>query len=306
MKATLPAPFFVNSRIGRFALLGKRDEISVSLYQNGDFEPLPRRIFAGLFPAGGATVIDVGANIGTFAIPIAMMAPSNRVHAYEPQRVVFYQLCANALLNRCANLFAERIAIGARRAGAVRLPVVDFETETNIGAVSIDPSVWRIRSLAMPDCEPALRARAFDKVRIASLDGLHRDTAVDFIKIDVEGMEAHVLRGAAGMIGRWRPIIFTESWVLPEFAHLRREMLSDLGRLDYKVIDLGPDLLAYPRQGNRWGEIVRGKRNLVSFETGKAGRSRSKAPVGIVSSGRAAARSSVGAAALGSRAKRKQ
>ena len=49
----------------------------------------------------GHTVIDVGANIGAFTIPLARRA--RRVIAIEPQRLVFQMLCANLALNGICN-----------------------------------------------------------------------------------------------------------------------------------------------------------------------------------------------------------
>jgi hypothetical protein len=49
-------------------------------------------------------------------------------------------------------------------------------------------------------------------VRCEPLDDLLRDFAqVDFIKIDVEGMEQHVLTGARGVIARFKPVLYVEN-----------------------------------------------------------------------------------------------
>ena len=53
-------------------------------------------------------VLDIGANLGAYAIPVAKKIASARgvVYAYEPQRIVYYQLCGNIFLNSLDNVHA--------------------------------------------------------------------------------------------------------------------------------------------------------------------------------------------------------
>jgi hypothetical protein len=47
------------------------------------------------------TIIDVGGNNGNFAINFAHLVGNNgQVHTFEPQRIIYYQLCTNVFLNR--------------------------------------------------------------------------------------------------------------------------------------------------------------------------------------------------------------
>ena len=59
--------------------------------------------------------------------------------------------------------------------------------------------------LGATSLEPIRRAKSV----VAPLDSMVSGR-VDFLKIDVEGMEMSVLAGAAGLIGSWRPLIFIE------------------------------------------------------------------------------------------------
>ena len=54
-----------------------------------------------------------------------------------------------------------------------------------------------------------LAADPSGEIVVAPLDSM-LSGPVDFLKIDVEGMEMSVLAGAAGLIGRWRPLVFVE------------------------------------------------------------------------------------------------
>ena len=53
---------------------------------------------------GGDNVVEVGANIGMHAVPIAKAIASGRLICFEPQRVIFQQLCCNLSLNNLTNV----------------------------------------------------------------------------------------------------------------------------------------------------------------------------------------------------------
>lgn len=87
-------------------------------------------------------VIDAGANIGSFSIPIAqtLTRQKGKVYCFEPQRIVFQQLCANAFVNRLDNIYTYNIALGDYE-GQINVPELDFSTSTNIGAVALDEDI---------------------------------------------------------------------------------------------------------------------------------------------------------------------
>merc|ERR1712176_1057446 len=61
-------------------------------------------------------VIDVGANLGGFTVPLAeRVGPSGAVHAFEPFRKVFQHLNANVALNGLTNVYAHNTALGTER-----------------------------------------------------------------------------------------------------------------------------------------------------------------------------------------------
>lgn len=58
------------------------------------------------------TVIDVGANIGSFAIALALNAPDFRLLCFEAQRLVAYQLAGAVALNGLASVHVFHQAVG--------------------------------------------------------------------------------------------------------------------------------------------------------------------------------------------------
>ncbi len=143
----------------------------------------------------GQTALDVGANIGAHTISLArLVGLSGTVLAFEPQRFLFQCLNANLGLNEIANVRAEHAALG-QTTGTINVPNIDYGQAENFGGVSLSVNV--------------LEHDGHEAVRLEVIDGLDL-SACDFIKIDVEGMECDVLRGAARTIRRFQPILYVE------------------------------------------------------------------------------------------------
>ena len=110
-----------------------------------------------------------------------------RVIAFEPNR----ELCAAMAASVRAT--AWRTASRVRRSGSAMRPG---------GRVSPKPSR---RTSA-----PKTLALGEGEIEVATLDGLGIEGPVRAIKIDVEGMEAAVLRGCRARISRDRPVLYVE------------------------------------------------------------------------------------------------
>ena len=156
----------------------------------------------------GDVVLDVGANIGTHAVPFSrMVGDSGCVVAFEPQRLIFQNLCANLALNGLCNVVAHEVGVG-REAGWVLVPVLDPRQEFNFAALAISGHT------------------AGAMVKVVRVDDL-KLTRCNLIKVDVEGMEVDVLAGAASTIERFRPVLFVENNTIERSRPLL-EMLQSL------------------------------------------------------------------------------
>jgi FkbM family methyltransferase len=163
-----------------------------SAYWTGDYDSDVVRALAQRI-GSGAVVVDVGANIGFYTVPLARAGA--RVFAFEPMAANHARLVRNV----AANGLEERVT-------AVRVAVGETE-----GTLELAPEPGGAETGNAAPAEPG--AANAVSVEVRPLDALAAELRIegcDLVKIDVEGGELAVLRGAAALIGRHRPLIFAE------------------------------------------------------------------------------------------------
>lgn len=140
----------------------------------------------------GDVILDVGANIGTHTIFFANeVREKGKVYAFEPQRIIFQNLCANVSLNCLTNAKCYNIALG-KSSGQIFVPNINYLQKKNFGALRLG------------------KYSEGEKVKLIKIDNLKLKKC-NLIKVDVEGMEADVLRGARKTISKYKPILFIEN-----------------------------------------------------------------------------------------------
>jgi FkbM family methyltransferase len=155
----------------------------------------------------GDTVLDIGANIGGFTVPLAeRVGPSGEVHAFEPFRRVYQHLNANVALNGLSNVFAHNIALGTEEK-TVDAYTADLTTPNFPSAM---------RALHQEDHATAEKNnikydQKQEKLTVRRLDSLSFSTRIALIKIDVEFMELDVVLGGLETIKKHRPIMWVEN-----------------------------------------------------------------------------------------------
>ena len=169
-------------------------------------------------------VIDAGANIGIFSAFAANLCPQGRVYAFEPASITFGALRKNA--DQYGNITATQSGLGD--ASAVKtLRVRDWA----LGQSYMEDS-------AMPHDHPGEWMKSED-ARIVSLDefveknGLPR---VDFIKMDTEGYELKILKGAANTIRKFSPVMVMSAYHVPsDKTEIPKYVLSLNPRYQYEL-----------------------------------------------------------------------
>ena len=140
----------------------------------------------------GDLAIDCGANIGDTTLPLAKaVGKSGQVLAFEPAPFIFQMLCGNLAVNSLTNAEAYNNGVGNEKAFLV-CAVGDPSKPDNFTAHRLTrQAVGHVTEVVLLD-EWKLEECAL-------------------LKIDVEGMELDVLKGAAQTIERCRPFIYFEA-----------------------------------------------------------------------------------------------
>ena len=207
----------IKGRPGMF--IANRHDIFIgrSLIKYGEFSWLEFEFMQQMVRRGDV-VVEVGANIGTHTVGLAkLVGDQGRVIAFEPQPVVFQTLCANVLINNLDNTDCLPYAAGIEN-DAFLYPHLNYAAENNFGGVSLD---------AMQK----IGAENGIIVHIKPLDQVFKFRRLDLLKIDVEGMEECVLRGAVKTLETFRPKLYLEN----DRADKSASLIKLLWELDYKI-----------------------------------------------------------------------
>jgi FkbM family methyltransferase len=176
--------------------------------------------------------IDAGANLGFHTIQFGRL--SKKVYAFEPQSLIFNQLCANILFNGLDEVINPyKLALGDK---VDKQQLWNIEHEDWVGNGSHN---WGGRGIIQKDLEPK-RAneneyREYDVVEIVPLDSINIPKC-DLFKIDIQGYEYFAFLGAQKLITNNKPIILLEN-------HLND--LENEKKSKQFLLDLGYDLYRY-------------------------------------------------------------
>lgn len=179
-------------------------------------------------------VLDIGANIGSFAIALSFLAKNKPIiSCFEVQKPVYYQLCGNIFLNSLSNISAFNFAIG-EKSQDFTVAEVDYKRCYNVGGYSIDPTALSVSRLDFPN--DALRGSVNSKM--LALDDFDELLPADLLKLDIECYELEALMGMQRYLERsgFPPIIFEMLPVPPHnwFAEKRQKLLSFLDATGYQ------------------------------------------------------------------------
>jgi FkbM family methyltransferase len=157
----------------------------------------------------GDTVVDVGAYVGDHTIAYSeKVGTKGRVIAFEPNPDAFE--CLKYNMRNCENVEIRNEAAGETKEGKVIL----IKHPENIGMTYVENSKEGLRSV--------------------SIDSLHLDEC-HFIKIDVEGFEMNVLKGAEKTIKKFHPVMLIEinNFALERNGVTNKDIFEYLDTLGY-------------------------------------------------------------------------
>lgn len=180
----------------------------------------------------GVVAIDCGANIGAHTIEWAKhMFGWGEVIAFEAQERIFYALAGNITLNNCFNARAIWAAVGSST-GEIGVPIPNYLTPSSFGSLEIrkkDTTEFIGQDINYDKLMPT---------RMMPIDSLNLKR-LDFIKIDIEGMEMEALLGAKNTIRENLPQLLIE-----KIKSNENDILDFLKNFGYKFFPLGINILA--------------------------------------------------------------
>jgi FkbM family methyltransferase len=182
----------------------------------------------------GVVAVDCGANIGVHTIEWAkFMHAWGSVIAIEAQERIFYALAGNITLNNCFNARAIWGAVGAEN-GTINVPQPNYFVPSSFGSLEIRDGA-NCENIGQVIDRSSGSAQKTNLIKLDDL-GLER---LDFLKIDIEGMELEALNGARSVIEKFRPCMLIEKIKTDESA--LRNFLAERG---YEVFSAGINLIA--------------------------------------------------------------
>jgi FkbM family methyltransferase len=206
----------------------------------GVYEP-PLMRFLQSQNTHGWTCFDVGANVGAIALALAKFAGcSGKVYAFEPGPPNLERLRSNIALNPPLRQQIEIVAAGVGSAPG---------------------ELWWAEEKGNPG-NALLSAKGTHRVPVITIDDFVRErniARIDFIKIDVEGMELDVMRGAATTLRNLRPLLYFET--LPRYVNSAQgasfaDLKKELGELGYGLHRIDADGALRPLKGGHGGYTV--------------------------------------------------
>ena len=131
-------------------------------------------------------VLDIGANVGSHSINFSKTA--DQVFSFEPHPQTFNNLCANLCIHYCRNVKPYNIALGS------------YNGEAQLGDFDISEEHFSMGAYV---------GSGTLKIPIRTIDSF-LFSPLNFMKIDTEGYEFEILRGASQTLQRESPIVFVE------------------------------------------------------------------------------------------------
>lgn len=185
------------------------------------------------FNGSDVVFIDCGANLGVFTLEASrFMKEWGKVYAFEPQKQIYNAMVQTLKLNNCINVEIYNAALGSKNS-LIKVPDLDYSKNSNFGSLKLDEdsSSARIDNKKISNLN-------YSDVSLKKLDSFNFNR-VDFIKIDVEGMEDKILNGATQLIEDYSPIFL--------FEHVnsnKTELYNFFINRNYIIKEIGGNALA--------------------------------------------------------------
>ncbi len=195
----------INARYGHVTFFANDiGAVSQSLKTYGEWAENELAFMKALIPRG-ATVVDVGAYIGTHTLAFAhFVGPEGKVISIEPQDETFALLKRNLAENHIANVQLQHAA-AADHTGAIYTAPLQITEKESFGSAALHRS--HLPEIGISTGH--IPGEGLVPVKVLTIDSLELSSCA-LMKIDVERLEDLVISGAEQTIKQLSPIIYAE------------------------------------------------------------------------------------------------
>ncbi|TSC77078.1 MAG: hypothetical protein G01um101431_261 [Parcubacteria group bacterium Gr01-1014_31] len=229
-----------------------REAIDLSLTVFGSYQPHIARNRAVRLTED-AVIFDIGANTGVMSLAYAAQAPRGKVYAFEPTAFALQRLRKNIAVNP---ELEQRILV---------TQAFVAQSSAEVAPSKIYAS-WRVNGAVDTAAHPIHGgiAHSTDGVTTTTVDDFcarHGIQKIDLMKIDTDGHELQVLRGARQSIARFRPAVIFEMGLalMAENGAAFSDFFKYFHDLSYRLFDSRSnapvDLNNYHQWIPRWGSF---------------------------------------------------
>ncbi|MDF1672247.1 MAG: FkbM family methyltransferase [Vicingaceae bacterium] len=171
------------------------------------------------------TVIDIGANIGETSLNFAkLVGDKGKIYSFEPDPINYKSLEYNLSLNNFKNISLNNLGLG-NQAGTFKIHTYDNNNKGMNRIVSNNSEVENYREISVTTLNDYVKKQSINKI--------------DVIKIDVEGFELNVLKGAKDVLKQFSPDLFIEldESNLIEQGSSAIELIALLSEFNYNIVN---------------------------------------------------------------------
>ena len=208
----------------------------------------------------GDYAVDIGANIGIFATYMARrVGPAGKVFAFEPSPIHFPSLARNAILQSLHNLHVFNLAVAD--AEGERLHYTTASSGSLISDFQEDGH----------ECIAVNRVKSMPLDRVISEANAAR---VRLVKVDVDGNEREVLRGARTFLAHGHPFLLLEvaDGIQRLSGSSARALLEDVAELGYGFC-VGRGITFEVARAESWVQEVPVFRDVLCVHRSRVGES---------------------------------
>lgn len=168
----------------------------------------------------GDIILDIGANTGLYSIFFSkLISEEGKVFAFEPDSGTFKILEENLIINSCVNVVPLNFALSDKEAA------IEMVSELSNNAHLKTGDAFRYIK-EVNEVHSANGSSVMKSVRLDDIQEIQQQPGINFLKVDVEGAELLVFKGAEITLKKFKPAILFE---------LNGQLTS---RFDYKPIDI--------------------------------------------------------------------